>query len=66
MSSLRPAKIVAKLYQLLEDALSSPAEPDGPGCSCQQCQKAWNQSQNAKRVSPRAQVGMSLRKINPS
>ena len=30
MSSLRPAKIIATLFQLLGGDLSSPAEPDGP------------------------------------
>ena len=66
MSSLRPAKIVAKLYQLLEDALSSPAEPDGPGCSCQQCQKAWNRNQTLSRVTARARVGAVSRRMDPN
>jgi hypothetical protein len=66
MSSLRPAKIVAKLYQLLEDALSSPAEPDGPGCSCQQCQKAWNRNQTPSRVTARARVGAVSRRMDPN
>ena len=66
MSFIRPAKVLATLFQLLGGDLALPVDAGGPGCSCEQCQKAWNQSQNAKRVSPRAQVGMSLRKINPS
>jgi hypothetical protein len=66
MSSIRPAKVLATLFQLVGGDLALPVDAGGPGCSCEQCQKAWNQSQNAKRVSPRAQVGMSLRKINPS
>ena len=65
MSSLRPAKIVAKLYQLLEDALSSPAEPDGPGCSCYECQKAWNRNQTLNRVSVRAKAGRVSRRADP-
>jgi hypothetical protein len=66
MSSLRPAKIVARLYQLLEDALSSPAEPDGPGCSCHQCQKAWNRNQKLTRVPVRAKVGTVSRRMDPN
>ena len=66
MSSLRPAKIVATLFQLIGGDLALPVDAGGPGCSCEQCQKAWNQSQNARRVSPRAQVELNLRRINPS
>jgi hypothetical protein len=65
MSSLRPAKIVATLYQLIEDALSSPAEPDGPGCSCPQCQTAWTRNQKLRAVSGRAKVGAGVRRVNP-
>jgi hypothetical protein len=66
MSSLRPAKIVATLYQLIEDALSSPAEPDGPGCSCHQCQKAWNRNQTLNRVSVRTKAGAVSRRMDPN
>jgi hypothetical protein len=66
MSSLRPAKIVATLYKLLEDALSSPAQPDGPGCSCHQCQKAWKRNQTLSRVTVRANVGAVSRRMDPN
>lgn len=64
MSSLRPAKIVATLYQLIEEALSSPAEPDGPGCSCHQCQIAWTRNQKLRAVSVRAKWAGG-RRVNP-
>jgi hypothetical protein len=66
MSFLRPEKIVATLYHLLEDALSSPAEPDGPGCSCHQCQKAWNRNHTLSRVTARAKVGAVSRRMDPN
>jgi hypothetical protein len=66
MSSRRLAKIAATLFHLIGGDLASPVDSGGPGCSCEQCQKAWTESQKMKRVSPRAEVGMSLRKINPS
>jgi hypothetical protein len=66
MSSLRPAKIVATLFQLIGGDLALPVEAGGPGCSCEQCQNAWNQSQKVNRVSPRAQVGMDLRRVGPT
>ena len=66
MSSIRPAKVLATLFQLIGGDLALPVDAGGPGCSCEQCQKAWNQSQNAKRISPRAQVELNLRRINPS
>lgn len=66
MSSLRPARIVATLYQLLEDALSSPAAPDGPGCSCHECQKAWNRNQTLSRVTMRAKLGAVSRRMDPN
>lgn len=66
MSSLRPAKIAATLFKLIGGDLASPVDAGGPGCSCEQCQKAWTETHKVKRVSPRAEVGMSLRKINPN
>jgi hypothetical protein len=65
MSSLRPANIVATLFQLLGGSLSSPAEPDGPGCSCEKCEQAWNRQQTLRRVSRRAEVGARLRRVGP-
>ena len=65
MSSLRPATLIATLYQLLGGSLSSPAEPDGPGCSCEKCEQAWNRNQILKRVAQRAQVGGGLRRVGP-
>ena len=65
MSSLRPATIMATLYQLLGGSLSSPAEPDGPGCSCEKCEQAWNRQQALHRVSRRAEVVGGLRRVGP-
>ncbi len=65
MSSLRPATLIATLYKLLGGSLSSPVEPDGPGCSCEKCEQAWNRNQALKRVSPRTQVGINLRRVDP-
>jgi hypothetical protein len=65
MSSLRPATIVETLFNLIGRALSSPTEPDGPGCSCQKCEQAWNRNQMLKRIAQRAQVGGSLRRVGP-
>jgi hypothetical protein len=65
MSSLRPAKIVATLFQLIGGDLASPVDAGGPGCSCEQCHKAWNQTQRANRISSRAQVGLSSRRVGP-
>lgn len=65
MSSIRPAKIVATLFQLIGGDLALPVDAGGPGCSCEQCQNAWNQTQKVNRVSPRAQVGRSLRRTDP-
>ena len=65
MSSLRPATIVATLFQMLEEALSAPVEADGPSCSCLKCEEAWNRNHSANRVSARAEVGLGLRRVNP-
>ncbi len=65
MSALRPATILATLFQLLGGSLSSPAEPDGPGCSCDKCEQAWNRQQVLHRISTRAPVGGRLRRLGP-
>jgi hypothetical protein len=65
MSSLRPAKIVATLFQLIGGDLALPVDAGGPGCSCEQCQKAWTETHKASHISPRAQVGLSLRRFGP-
>ena len=65
MSSLRPATIVATLFQMLEEALSAPVEADGPSCSCLRCEEAWNRNHTSNRISPRADVGRGFRKVNP-
>jgi hypothetical protein len=65
MSSLRPATIVATFFQKLEEALSAPADADGPSCSCSRCEEAWNRNHSPNRVSPRADVSQGLRKVNP-
>jgi len=65
MSSLRPATILATLFQKLGGSLSSPAEPDGPGCSCEKCEQAWNRNLALKRISVRSKVGTGLRRVDP-
>jgi hypothetical protein len=65
MSSLRPATILATLFQMLGGSLSSPAEPDGPGCSCEKCEQAWNRNQALNPMSRRAQVGLRSRRVDP-
>jgi hypothetical protein len=65
MSSLRPATIVTTLFRKLEEALSAPAEADGPSCTCSRCKEAWNRNHSPNRISPRADVGLGLRRVNP-
>lgn len=65
MSSLRPATIVATLFQMLEEALSAPAEADGPSCSCLRCEEAWNRNHAPNHISARADIGKGFRKVNP-
>ncbi len=65
MSSLRPATILATLFQKLGGSLSSPAEPDGPGCSCERCEQAWNRNQALNAISARAKVGTGRRRVDP-
>jgi hypothetical protein len=65
MSSLRPATIVASLFQMLEEALSAPVEAVGPSCSCLRCEEAWNRNHSPNRMLPRADIGLGLRRVNP-
>jgi len=65
MSSLRPATILATLFQMLGGSLSSPAEADGPGCSCEKCEQAWNRNQALNLMSRRAHVGLKSRRVDP-
>ena len=64
MSSLRPATLIATLYQLLGGSLSSPAVPDGPGCSCEKCEQAWNRQQALVRIA-RSTKSRGMRVIDP-
>jgi hypothetical protein len=66
MSPLRPAKIVATLFQLLGGDLSSPAQPDGPGCSCERCEQAWNRRKALVAASARTGVGVGVRRVGPA
>jgi hypothetical protein len=64
MSSQRHATLLETLFQVLGGSMSSPAEPEGPGCSCEKCEQAWNRNQ-PKPKSARARVGISLRRMDP-
>jgi len=64
MSSLRPATLIATLYQLLGGSLSSPAVPDGPGCSCDKCGQAWNRQQALVRIA-RSTKSRGMRVVDP-
>ena len=64
MSSLRPATLIATLYQLLGGPLTPPAEPDGPGCSCEKCEQAWNRH-HPKPGLVRVQVGVGAHRGDP-
>ena len=65
MSSQRHETVLETLFQLLGGSLTSPAEPDGPGCSCEKCEQAWNRTKSPKRLSPRAEVAIRLRRMHP-
>ncbi len=65
MSSIRPATILATLFKTLGGSLSSPAEADGPGCSCERCEQAWNRNQALNLLSRRAQLGPKSRRVDP-
>jgi hypothetical protein len=66
MSSLHPAKIFTSFVRLLGGSLFWPDEAEGPACSCDSCHEAWLRNQSRERVSPRAQVGMDLRRVRPT
>lgn len=65
MSSLRPAKIAAALFQLIGGSLAAPAQPMGPPCSCDRCEQAWWRNQSADHVSPRVKALAGLGRPNP-
>jgi hypothetical protein len=65
MSSLRPAKILISFVQMLGGSLFWPDEAEGPACSCQGCQEAWKRNQSAEVASPRAKMGLELRRLGP-
>jgi len=65
MSSLRPAKILISFVQMLGGSLFWPDEAEGPACTCDSCQEAWRRNQSRETVTPRAQVGLDLRRVRP-
>ena len=66
MSFLRPAKIFTSFVRLLGGSLFWPDEAEGPACSCQSCQEAWLRNQSREAATPRAQVGLDLRRVRPT
>ncbi len=56
MASLRPATIAATLFHWLGGTLSSPAVPDGPGCSCESCEQAWHRNHPLKAIPSRGET----------
>ena len=60
MSSLRPAKIAAAMFQLIGGSLADRAEPEGPACGCPRCAQAWRRYQSPGRVSARTRVANGL------
>lgn len=60
MSSLRPAKFAATLFQLIGGSLADPAEPEGPPCACHRCELAWwrNQPRDSNTVRNRRRVNL--------
>lgn len=65
MLSLRPAKIVTSFVRFLGGSLFWPDEAEGPACSCQSCQEAWLRNQSSDIPSPRAKMGVDLRRVGP-
>ena len=63
MSSLRPAKIVTTLFQLIGGSLAEAAEPVGPACSCEGCMQAWRRNQSPDPVAVRARVALGVRRL---
>ena len=65
MSSLRPAKIVTSFVRFLGGSLFWPDEAEGPACSCSSCREAWQRNQSPDVVTPRAKMGVDLRRVGP-
>jgi hypothetical protein len=65
MSSLRPAKIVAALFQLIGGSLAEPDEVGGPPCWCERCEQAWRRNQSPKRAVTRSAFSIGMRGVDP-
>jgi len=66
MSSLRPAKFVATLFQWLGGSLFWPETADGPTCSCHACTQAWRRNQSPKsRQAPVTYLALGGRRMGP-
>jgi len=65
MSFLRPAKIVTSFVRYLGGSLFWPDEAEGPACSCDSCQEAWQRNQSQDIPTPRAKVDQDLRRMRP-
>jgi hypothetical protein len=65
MSSLHPAKIVTSFVRFLGGSLFWSDETEGPACSCRSCQEAWLRNQSPDVPSPRAKLGIDLRRVGP-
>ena len=63
MSSLRPAKIVTSLFQVIGGSLADPADQSGPSCSCEGCVEAWRRNQSPERTLPRDRLGPGLTRV---
>ena len=66
MSFLRPAKIVTSFVRYLGGSLFWPDETEGPACSCDSCQEAWQRNQSRDIPTPRAQVEQDLGRMRPA
>ena len=64
MSSQRHATFLETLFQVLGGSLSSRAEPEGPGCSCEKCEQAWNRQQALVRIA-RSTKSRGMRVVDP-
>lgn len=60
MSSQRPATIFATLVNMLGGSLTADLEPDGPGCSCKSCQRAWRRRRPSLAAMARRDVRLGL------
>ena len=63
MSSLRPAKLLTSFVQMLGGSLFWPDEAEGPACTCDSCREAWRKNQSRDIVTPRAKMGLDLRRV---